>query len=166
MVLIKHLSRVQDWHLGLFSHRILGALFFGGPKFEVFTSVSAPASMPGSQDECILSPQGGVAMVIATNKKRVEKDHSNQSTLYVFRILPNLTFKPLLIQKLPRIPIDILVPFHRRVGWRLEVGGWFQSPRPDINLVFQISWTVLRIAATVFGGAVKLRRMMSEVEWP
>ena len=50
---------------------------FGEPKFEVFTSVSAPASMPGSQDECILSLQSGVAMLIATRKNSLEKDQSN-----------------------------------------------------------------------------------------
>ena len=63
---------------------------FGEPKFEVFTSVSAPASMPGSQDECTLSLQSGVAHT--HTQKRVEKDQSNLlSPLYVFRILPNLT---------------------------------------------------------------------------
>ena len=56
-------------------------------------------------------------------------------------------YKPLLIpQKLPP-----------KIHW---VGGLGESvkppPRPDINLVFQISWTVVRIAATVFGGARKL----------
>lgn len=54
------------------SHRNSVSFFFfgfGEPKFEVFTSVSAPASMPGGQDECILSLQSGVAMLIATHTK-------------------------------------------------------------------------------------------------
>jgi hypothetical protein len=33
----------------------------------------------------------------------------------------------------------------------------FPCSRPDINFIFQISWTVLRVLATVCGGVAWLR---------
>ena len=97
---------------------------FGEPKFEVFTSVSAPASMPGSQDECILSLQSGVAMLIATRKNSLEKDQSN-----LLSTLEECSRSSQILQFFSPLLFPPKLPPHSQLGWRCwRFGGIGENP--------------------------------------